>query len=95
MRISHTREVEGGRVLYPIGKIKAASGWHACDARPDSGDWKDVALQRLIAAARDFDADAIIEVDYQVDGVQTFDLGNIPLERVSATGVAVKLACAA
>jgi len=95
MRISHTGEVEGGRVLYPIGRIVAATGWHAPDARAAERNWKDVALARLIAAARDLDADAIIEVDYRVDGVQTFDLANFPLERISATGVAVKLARAA
>jgi uncharacterized protein YbjQ (UPF0145 family) len=92
MRISHTREVEGGRVLQTIGRIEAASGWHASNV---TGDWKNVALQRLIAAAQDFDADAIVDVDYRVDGVQTFDLAAIPLERVSVSGVAVKLARAA
>ncbi len=92
MRISHTHEVEGGRVLYPIGRIEAASGWHASSV---SGDWKNVALQRLIAAAMDYDADAIVDVDYKVDGVQTFDLSAIPLERISVSGVAVKLARAA
>jgi hypothetical protein len=95
MRISHTGEVEGSRVLYPIGRIMAATGWHAPDIKPGERDWKDLALARLIAAAKDLEADAIIEVDYRVDGVQTFDLANLPLERISATGVAVKLARAA
>ncbi len=92
MRISHTSEIEGGQVLYPIGRIEAVSGWHASDARPTGRDWKDVALERLIATAKDYDADAILNVDYHVDGVEAFDLASMPLERVSVTGVAVKLA---
>ena len=31
MRISSTDVIEGGRVLYTIGKIKAASAWHAAN----------------------------------------------------------------
>ena len=85
MRISQTSEIEGGRVLYPIGRIEAVSGWHANDAPPNGRDWKAVALERLIAKAQDYDADAI-------DGVEACDLATIPLQRVAATGVAVKLA---
>ena len=31
MRISSTNVIEGGRVLYAIGKIEAASAWHAAN----------------------------------------------------------------
>jgi hypothetical protein len=31
MRISSTDVIEGGRVLYTIGKTKAASAWHAAN----------------------------------------------------------------
>ena len=92
MRISQTSEIEGGRVLYPIGRIEAVSGWHANDAPPNGRDWKAVALERLSAKAKDYDADAIVSVDYHVDGVEACDLATIPLQRVAATGVAVKLA---
>jgi uncharacterized protein YbjQ (UPF0145 family) len=90
MRISFTQEIEGGRVLYPIGRIRAASGWRAVDANGE--DCRAVALQRLIAAAQDYEADAIIGVGYEVDGARNLDLGSVPVERVAATGIAVKLA---
>jgi uncharacterized protein YbjQ (UPF0145 family) len=92
MRISFTQEIEGGRVLYPIGRIRAASGWRAGAAAMSSDDCKAQALERLIAAASDYEADAIIGVDYEVDGAKIFDLAAVPVERVTATGIAVKLA---
>jgi uncharacterized protein YbjQ (UPF0145 family) len=90
MRISFTDEIEDGQVVYSIGRIKAATAWHASGAQPESGDWKDIALRALIRKAEDFEADAIIGVDYEVDGVQS-DLAPVPLQRVAATGIAVKL----
>jgi uncharacterized protein YbjQ (UPF0145 family) len=45
--------------------------------------------------AREFDADAIIGVDYGYDAVKLAELATVELRRVSATGIAVKLAKAA
>ena len=36
MRISSTDVIEGGRVLYAIGKIKAATAWYAANGAPKS-----------------------------------------------------------
>jgi hypothetical protein len=91
MRISFTDEIEDGQVVYAIGRIKAATVWHASGAQPESGDWKAIALRELIRKAEDFEADAIIGVDYEVDGVQSADLAPVTLQRVAATGIAVKL----
>ena len=44
--------------------------------------------------AEDIDADAIIRVDYQNDGVMINETG-VKLKCVVATGIAVKLSCAA
>ena len=41
MRISSTGAIDGGRVLYTIGKIGAASSWHA-------DNWREFALSELI-----------------------------------------------
>ncbi len=92
MRISFTEQLDGNQTYTPIGRIKAATGWHATGVAPQSGDWKEEALRRLIRTAEDFEADAIVGVDYQVDGVQGRDLEGVELERVAATGLAVKLA---
>jgi uncharacterized protein YbjQ (UPF0145 family) len=105
MRISSTDSIDGGRVLYPIGKIKAASAWHAAQIdshEADShqldahqGDWREMALRELIQRAEDVDADAIIGVNYELDRVVPAEQTGVSLHRVLATGIAVKLAVAA
>jgi hypothetical protein len=94
MRISSTDVIDGGRVLYSIGKIRAASAWHAVT---DSltGNWRELALRELILRAEDVDADAIIGVDYEIDGGVPAGETGVALKRVLATGIAVKLSCAA
>jgi uncharacterized protein YbjQ (UPF0145 family) len=94
MRISSTDIIEGGRVLYTIGKIQAGSAWHAADGAFQQVNWRDLALRELIRRAEDIDADAIIGLDYETDGVPVEETG-VQLKRILATGVAVKLSCAA
>ena len=105
MLISTTDSIDGGRVLYPIGKIKAASAWHAAQVDSDygelhqagayQGDWREMALRELIQRAEDVDADAIIGVNYELDRVVPAEQTGVSLRRVLATGIAVKLAVAA
>ena len=95
MQISTTNEVEGGRVLYPIGRVQAASSWHGTAQTEGAEDFHKAALQALIETAREFDADAIIGVDYAYDEVKHGELLAVALRRVCATGIAVKLAKAA
>jgi uncharacterized protein YbjQ (UPF0145 family) len=95
MRISSTDVVEGGRVLYAIGKIKAASAWHAANGAPLQDNWRELVLSELIRRAEDIDADAIIALDYETDGIVPVEETGVQLKRILATGVAVKLSCAA
>ena len=95
MLVSERAAIDGVRVLYPLGKIKAASAWHAAGYSPVSNNWRERVLQDLIRRAEDIDADAIIEVGYEVEPVEGRDERGIELERVCATGIAVKLANAA
>lgn len=95
MRISFTGTLEGGRVLYNIGKIEAASAWHPENSEPLQPNWRELILRELIRTAEDIDADAIIGVDYQNGGAVRIDETGVKLKRVVATGIAVKLACAA
>lgn len=95
MRISSTDVIEGGRVLYTIGKIEAASAWHAPNGAPPERDWRELALRELIRRAEDIDADAIIGVDYETDGIVPLEETGVQLRRVLATGLAVKLSCMA
>jgi hypothetical protein len=64
MRISSTEIIEGGRVLYAIGKIKAASAWRSSNSAPAQDNWCKLVLSELIRKAEDIDADAIISFDY-------------------------------
>jgi hypothetical protein len=95
MRISSTDVIEGGRVLYAIGKIKAASAWHAANRAPLQDNWRELVLSELIRRAEDIDADAIIGLDYETDGIVAVEETGVHLKRILATGIAVKLSCAA
>ncbi len=94
MLISEKEAIDGVRVLRPLGRIRAVSAWHATGQAPISDNWRERVLQDLVRRAEDIDADAIIAVDYQVDAVARNE-GGIGLERVCATGIAVRLANAA
>src|SRR5215472_15919281 len=95
VRISSTGAIEGGLVLYTIGRIEAASAWHPENGAPCQDNWEELVLRELIRKAEDIDADAIIRVDYQTrPPIRTDEIG-MKLKRVVATGIAVKLSCAA
>lgn len=91
MLISSTDSIVGGRILYPIGRIQAASGWYAGQIDAQQTNWRELALRELIRRAEDVDADAIIEVNYETDRVVPAEQTGVNLRRVLATGTAVKL----
>jgi uncharacterized protein YbjQ (UPF0145 family) len=96
MRISATDAIEGGKVLYSIGTIKAVSAWHAHGLQPHQTDWKASVMADLIRTAEDLYADAIIDVNYQIDDLACMDEGfGVKRQRISATAVAVKLSAQA
>jgi Putative heavy-metal-binding len=95
MRISSTDVIEGDRVLYSIGKIKAASAWHAANGAPPQANWRELVVSELIRKAEEIDADAIIGLDYETDSIVPIEGTGVQLKRILATGVAVKLSCAA
>lgn len=95
MRISSSAAIDGSRILYTIGKIEAASGWHPENGAPLQQNWRERILRELIRKAEDVDADAIVDVDYRNDPAIRIDETGIKLKRVVATGTAVKLSCAA
>jgi hypothetical protein len=92
MRISFNEQIDGGRVIQSIGRVRATTSWHAPGAACATGDWRAEALRKLVSAAEDFEADAVIGVDYETDDVESTDLSKIDLQRITATGIAVKLA---
>ena len=90
MQVSRSHRLEGARYHYLIGRIKACAVWRAVGAAGEND--RLAALQALISEAQDYDADAIIGLDFEVDGVNCADIGGAPLQRVAATGIAVKFA---
>jgi uncharacterized protein YbjQ (UPF0145 family) len=77
-----------------IGRIKASSGWRAPSARSAEAD-RLAAVQALINEAQEYGADAIIGLDFEVDAIKRPDIDGAPLQRVAATGIAVRFAQAA
>jgi hypothetical protein len=91
MQVSHTNKLEGGRNHYSIGRIKASSGWRAVGVPGGEAD-RLAAVRALIREAQEYDADAIVGLDFKVDRVKRDDIDGAPLQRVAATGIAVKFA---
>lgn len=89
MRVTAKREFEGTRIVQEIGPIRAASGWRG-QTSPQAQ--REAALRKLQDLAREYEADAIVGLDFEVDAVSAGELTPVSLERISATGVAVKLA---
>ena len=74
---------------------EAASAWHAANGAPPQDNWHELVLSELIRKAEDIDADAIIGLDYETDGIVPVEETGVQLKRILATGIAVKLSCAA
>lgn len=88
MRVTAKRQFEETRIVREIGRIEAASEWRG---KTSLEAQQEAALRKLKALAREFEADAIVGLDFAVDGVQATDLAPLPLSRVNASGFAVKL----
>ncbi|MGO9419344.1 heavy metal-binding domain-containing protein [Roseiarcus sp.] len=94
MQVSRTNAIQGGRDHYSIGRIKASSGWRAVNASTAEADRR-AAVDALIRKAQDNDADAIIGLDFEVEGIKSADVDGTPLQRIAVTGIAVRFAEAA
>jgi hypothetical protein len=94
MQVSRTNELENGCSHYSIGRVKASSGWRAVNAPGGEAD-REAALRALIREAEEYGADAIIGLDFEVEGVNRVDFDGARLQRVAATGIAVKISQAA
>jgi uncharacterized protein YbjQ (UPF0145 family) len=91
MQVSHSDKLEDGRGFHSIGRIKASSQWRSVDAPIAEAD-RLTAARALIREAEEYDADAIIDLAFEINGVKRADIDGAPLQRVVAVGVAVKFA---
>ncbi len=89
VRVTAKRQFEETRTIREIGRIEAASEWRG---EKSIEAQQQAALAKLKELAREFEADAIVGLDFQINDVATTDLSPLPLHRVNAVGVAVRLA---
>jgi hypothetical protein len=89
MQVSGVDKLEDHRDYRSIGRMKACSCWRGVNAPTPEADRLE-AVQALIREAEDYDADAIIGLDFEIDTVAAVDIGATPLRRIAATGVAIK-----
>jgi len=94
MLLSRNKALEDGRRYYSIGCIMATSKWRPISVAGVEVDQL-AAVQALIREAQEYDADAIVDLDFQVDGVMRDDIDGAPLQRVAAKGIAVRFSQAA
>ncbi len=94
MQISHSQELEDGRQTRAIGRIKAVGAWRGAGAARSEAE-RSAALKALIREAEDCGADAILAVEFEIDGCMGADIEGVALQRVVAHGVAARFAIAA
>ncbi len=92
MLISATSQIEGGRISTEIGRIEAASTWHAARNSRLEAQSREYALRALIRRAEDIDADAIVGIEYDVDAGPPMEEIGVRMQRVRVRGIAVTLA---
>ena len=91
MQMSFAGALDDGRRTIAIGRIRAMARWRAAD-EPGSEAERQAAIKALKREAEDYDADAIVDVRFEVDGVRGCDIGGVALQRVTVTGLAVRFA---
>jgi Putative heavy-metal-binding len=91
MRTSTTHQIGGAPISTPIARIEAASNWHAVTGSDWTESWREHALRNLVRRAEDVDADAIVALEFEVDGNVNMVETGVSLSRIRAKGIAVKL----
>ena len=94
MRVSFAAAPEDGRRTVAIGRIRAKGPWRAAGGAGAEAD-RQAAIDALTREAEEYGADAIIGLTFEVDGVKRADFDGTSLQRIAATGIAVKFAEAA
>jgi uncharacterized protein YbjQ (UPF0145 family) len=94
MQISTTSALDGDRAQFPIGQIKATTGWRAAHAAVSDAD-REIAARALIREAEEYGADALVDVTFSVEECRDCEIEGVRLRRLTATGTAVRLALAA
>ena len=94
MQVSFAAALDDGRRTIAIGRIRATGPWRAAGGPGAEAD-RQAAIEALTREAEEYGADAVIDVRFEVDGCKGCDIDGVRLERVTATGLAVRFAEAA
>ena len=69
MQVSFTSALEDGRAHHAIGRVRAVGRWRGGDEPGAEADRRAVLLRALVREAEDYGADALIEVNFEVEEV--------------------------
>jgi uncharacterized protein YbjQ (UPF0145 family) len=94
MQVSFAGALDDGRRTIAIGRIRATARWRAANETGSEAE-RQAAIEALTREAEEYGADAILDVRFEVDGVRGCDIDGVALQRVTATGLAVRFARAA
>jgi hypothetical protein len=93
MQVSFAATLDEGRRTIAIGRIRAAGPWRAA-GDPGAETDRPAAIKALTREAEDYGADGVVDVRFEVEGCRC-DIDGVRLQRVTATGLAVRFAQAA
>jgi uncharacterized protein YbjQ (UPF0145 family) len=93
MRVSFAAAPEDGRRTIAIGRIRAKGSWRAAGSIAEAD--RQAAIVALTREAEEYGADGVVDVQFEVEGCKGCEIDGVRLERVAATGLAVRYAEAA
>jgi len=94
MQVSFAAAPDGGRRTIAIGRIRATGPWRAAGGPWAEAD-RETAMAALRREAEDYGADGVVDVRFELEGCKGCEIDGVRLDRVTATGLAVRFAEAA
>ena len=94
MRVSFAAALNDGRRTIAIGRIRATGPWRAAGGPSTEAD-RQAAVDALTREAEDYGAEGVVDIQFEVEGCKGCEIDGLRLERVAATGLAVRFAEAA
>ncbi|HEY5204194.1 MAG TPA: heavy metal-binding domain-containing protein [Roseiarcus sp.] len=94
MRVSFAAALDDGRRTIAIGRIRATGPWRAAGGPGTEAD-RQAAIDALTREAEEYGGEGVVDVQFDIEGCKGCEIDGLRLERVTATGLAVRYAEAA